>query len=390
MGKHADVVVVGAGILGLAHAWHCAREGLRVVVVERSPRACGASVRNFGMVWPVGQRPGTVLRRALRSRDLWLQLLPQAGLWHHREGSLHIARQEDEWQVLQEFAALGGGHGYEGRLVSPGDIEHLAPGVLQHGLLGGYWSPTEVGVDPRQVVARLPAFLAEHHGVEFRFSTAVTAAGGWGVRAGGEDILAGAVIVCGGTDFETLYPAEYRASGLLRCKLQMMRTAPQPRGWRLGPMIAGGLTLVHYDAFGICPSRERLRENLARELPLHTTHGIHVMAAQNEQGEVVIGDSHEHGLDVSPFDDPVIDELVLDYLGALVELPDPRIAARWNGVYARHPDPSRTEFILAPEDNVRLVSFTSGNGMTTSLALAEEVLSGWLLPEEASRPVVTA
>jgi glycine/D-amino acid oxidase-like deaminating enzyme len=59
-----DVIVVGADIVGLAHAWVASRRGLRVLVVERDPRCVGASVRNFGFVTVTGQGAGDTWRRA--------------------------------------------------------------------------------------------------------------------------------------------------------------------------------------------------------------------------------------------------------------------------------------------------------------------------------------
>src|SRR4051812_11901657 len=99
-----DDAVVGAGILGLAHAYHLARRGRRVVVVERGERALGASIRNFGMLWPIGQPAGPLRRLALRSLEIWHDVLRESGLWHERTGSLHLAYREDEAQVLAEFA----------------------------------------------------------------------------------------------------------------------------------------------------------------------------------------------------------------------------------------------------------------------------------------------
>ena len=66
-----DLVVIGAGIVGLAHALAGARRGMRVAVLERDEAASLASVRNFGFVTVTGQARGRVWERARRSRDVW-------------------------------------------------------------------------------------------------------------------------------------------------------------------------------------------------------------------------------------------------------------------------------------------------------------------------------
>src|SRR5271156_5074325 len=108
----ADVAIVGAGILGLAHAYVAAKAGKSVVVFERSPRAAGASVRNFGMVWPIGQPAGTMLELALRSRELWRGNLPLPPQPCRETGSLHLAYRPDEATLTQEFAEIGPKLGY--------------------------------------------------------------------------------------------------------------------------------------------------------------------------------------------------------------------------------------------------------------------------------------
>ena len=75
-----DLAVIGAGIVGLAHALAAARLGKRVVVLDRDAQANGASVRNFGFITVTGQERGPVWRRARRSRDVWAEIAGPAGI----------------------------------------------------------------------------------------------------------------------------------------------------------------------------------------------------------------------------------------------------------------------------------------------------------------------
>src|ERR1700736_385328 len=112
MPNKADVAIVGGGILGLAHTYVLARKGNRWFLFERGNSATGASVRNFGMIWPIGQPAGEMLRIAQRSREIWLEALNAARLNYRRTGSLHVAHHPDEADVLREFAEIGPPAGY--------------------------------------------------------------------------------------------------------------------------------------------------------------------------------------------------------------------------------------------------------------------------------------
>src|SRR5271167_3288337 len=158
--RTADLAIVGAGILGLAHAWFAAERGRSVVVFERAPKANGASVRNFGMIWPIGQRAGAVHETAMRSRQIWQQILDASGLPYRPTGSLHVVYHQDEADVAREFAERAPGLGYSCTWLSPAEVLKKSKSVNPQRLLGGIWSPTELTVDPRQILGKLPSFLA--------------------------------------------------------------------------------------------------------------------------------------------------------------------------------------------------------------------------------------
>src|ERR1700731_358082 len=173
MERKAEVAIVGGGILGLAHAYAAAKRGRKVVLFERSPRAAGASVRNFGMIWPIGQPHGEMHHIALRSREIWAEVLHEAQLPHFLTGSLHVVYRDDEAAVAQEFAGLAPSLGYECQwLDARAGLERNQAGRSER-LLGGLWSATELTVDPRLTIEVLPAFLRERYDLKLRFATAV-------------------------------------------------------------------------------------------------------------------------------------------------------------------------------------------------------------------------
>ena len=372
MRDHYDDAVVGAGIMGLAHAYALASRGRKVIVFERHDRAQGASVRNFGMLWPIGQPAGLPRRVAMESRAIWVDLITRSGLWHRQTGSLHLAYHEDEESVLGEFIESAPAGGYDCSWLSPFEVSARAPYVNPRGLRGGLWSPDEICVDPRQVTATIPSWLHLNYGVRFEFNTTVTGYDRPTLHAGGRTWQADRLYVCSGEDFRTLYPDTFANSGLYRVKLQMMRTNGYGRDVDIGPMLAAGLTLCHYRNFKDCPSLPALRERFKRDMPAHVKYGIHVMASQHADGEVTIGDSHEYDADISPFDKEEINQLILGYLATFLSLPEMRIVERWNGIYAAHP--AELCWTGEPEPGVILVGSPSGRGMTMSFGIAERLV----------------
>jgi FAD dependent oxidoreductase TIGR03364 len=265
-------------------------------------------------------------------------------------------------------------------MLTPEQAIERSSWLVQEGLKGALLSETEVCVDARNAIASLTAYLcgpSEPGSVTLMRGHAVRAVEPPKVvLASGDTIQANRVCVCTGEDLRTLFPEAYHESGLRLCKLQMMRTVPQPGGVRMGPMLAAGSTLRHYPAFEHCPSLERVRARFSAERPHFDRFGLHVMASQTPAGEITLGDSHEYGEPISPFNRDDIDDWILEYLRTFLCLPDPRIAERWFGVYAK-PKAGEHEFVASPYPSVRVISGVGGAGMTMSFGLVEDVFKAW-------------
>jgi glycine/D-amino acid oxidase-like deaminating enzyme len=222
--QHYDLAVVGAGIIGLAHALAAARRGKRVIVIDRDAQANGASIRNFGFVTVTGQQAGQCWQRAMRSRDIWEEVAQKAGIDVIHSGLVVAARRPEAVHVLEAFAATEMGR--ECRLMTPAVAQAIVPSLKASALAGALYSPHERRVESRHAIPKLAAWLQEAHGVTILRSTLVREVAPPRIETTAGTIHADAAVVCAGDDFRTLFPERIARYGVVTCKLHMMRVAP--------------------------------------------------------------------------------------------------------------------------------------------------------------------
>lgn len=363
-----DLVVVGGGIVGLAHALAGVRRGLSVALFDRDERASNASIRNFGFVTVTGQRAGRTWDRARYSRDVWERVAGPAGIPVVHRDLLVVAHRAEAMEVLSAFADTD--MGAECRLLDRAGLYDRLP-MASGGALGGLYSPHERRVEPRTAIPALWSWL-EAQGVRFFRQVAVR-----GVEPGFVDTTVGRfraahIAICPGPDLATLFPERLRAQRLSLCKLQMLRVAAP--GWRLPAAVMGDLSLVRYDGYAALPAATPLRQRLEGEVADALENGIHLIIVQSADGSLVIGDSHHYGATPDPFASQRVDDIILREARALLDLPaNLAVQERWNGYYPSSPD--QTAFIDRPADGIALTIVSSGTGMSTAFALGEEALA---------------
>ncbi len=373
MGKKS-AIVVGAGVLGLATARALANQNYQVTVIERSQFSIGASIRNFGMLWPIGQPDGLLYDRAIRSREIWKDFLNSAKIPYNPCGSLHLAYCPEEMEVLDELTAFFAERGRPVNILSADQIMNRFCGINQNNLMGGLYSNDEVIIDPREGIRNLPGYLNSKYGIDFIWGTAITRVQPGTVFSSSRRLDADLIFLCSGADFEVLYPEIFREQEITKCKLQMMRFVSEESGFNIGTSICGGLSLLHYKSFTASKSLENLRSKIARELPEYLKWGIHVMVSQNMNGELTVGDSHEYGLDFDPFDKNFVNQMILDYLRGLMNIDDWKLIESWNGIYPKMIN-GKTDLHIEAESGVHILNGIGGNGMTLSFGLAEEIVN---------------
>jgi glycine oxidase len=188
--REYDVVVVGAGIVGMACAWRAAQSGLSVLVVDRGAVGSGASSAAAGMLAPVTEAEfgeEALLRLNLAGAAAWpafaAELAERSGLdtGYRACGALVVAVDRDDLEEVRRLHAFQRSLGLDAEWLGGRDCRRLEPGLSPR-VGGGVLAPHDHQADPRATLAALRAAfegeIVEHCAVtELGDHTVVTAAG---------------------------------------------------------------------------------------------------------------------------------------------------------------------------------------------------------------------
>lgn len=367
-----DLIVVGAGIVGLAHAYVASQKGLRVCVIDKDAACVGASIRNFGFVTVTGQSAGDTYRRARRAREIWADVAPKAGIEVLHRGLYLTAFRPLAHAVLEEFMQTSMAEGCE--LLTPAQAAQRSCVLRLDDAQSVLYSPHELRVESRTAISLLARWLQEACGVTFRFGEAVLEVATPRVRTSLATLHAERVVVCSNTEIHGLFAERLARHPIQLCQLQMLRVRP-PQGFQLPGSVMSDLSLVRYHGYSKLPAAAQLLEQIQTEDAESLAHGIHLIAVQSGDGSLVVGDSHHYGAAMEPFARQDVDQLMLQHLQQALKLESLQVQEHWVGIY---PSSSESDCLIdQPDAATRMVIVTSGTGASTAFGIAEDVFKDW-------------
>lgn len=163
----ADVIVVGAGVIGLGIAWEAARSGRRVAVVDPAPGS-GASYAAAGMLAAVSEyhyQEEDLLALTLDSAQRWPEFAASAGpdCGYLTTPTLCLAADAADRQAFADLRAAQEAHGLAVKSLTIREARKAEP-LLAPGIAGAFTIEADHQVDPRRLVSALLARLTERLG----------------------------------------------------------------------------------------------------------------------------------------------------------------------------------------------------------------------------------
>jgi glycine/D-amino acid oxidase-like deaminating enzyme len=389
-----DVLIIGGGIVGSATAFHLARRGASVTLLEANELASGATGRNLGFIWVHTRRPGPELELVMHLRRE-LEELPGVfdddfGL--RTEGGLLYVHTEAQLTTLREFVTQRQADGVDVRLIDGHEARSLAP-ILPETVIGASFCPLDAQMEsPRYV--RAFAKGAERAGARVLEHTPVRSLGRDGSRIARvvtdrETFTPGRVVVAAGVWTAELLRPLGADVPIHAMRLQIVQTTPMER--RLGPVLYGPAAVKQYMIFRELPSFRA--EDWANEAERRHGKALLEAVCQRADGSYLLGCAMDYP---GPVWEPDLAgvALVSESLPAIMpELRSARFARAWAGVLPFTTDNLPIIDALPGFDDTYIAAghvFGNGAGPTTGRLIADLVCGGEpimdMSPFRADRP----
>ncbi|GAB1479888.1 FAD-dependent oxidoreductase [Paracoccaceae bacterium] len=180
--SHAQIVVIGGGIIGCSTAYHLARDHKAdVVLIEQGKLTSGSTWHAAGLVGQL--RSSASITRVLKySVELYKGLAAETGLetgWK-MTGCLRLATNADRWTEYKRLATTAKSFGMEMHLISPDEVKRMWPLMEVSDLVGASWLPTDGQASPADITQSL-AKGARMHGAKIHEGVTVT---GFDIKGG--------------------------------------------------------------------------------------------------------------------------------------------------------------------------------------------------------------
>jgi FAD dependent oxidoreductase TIGR03364 len=376
--NHFDVIIIGAGVLGTFHAYHAAQAGKRVLLLEKDTQPVQATVRNFGQVVPSGMSEGW-FKFGVYATQLYKQIQSEFNIGIRQNGSVYLASDDDEQQLLHELKQRMDARGYNAQLLTAEQCLKQWPVLKSEYCREGLFFPQEVSAEPTLLIHQLLKYCAARFpNLTYRNYTTICACElvhnlvhvvGTGITCTAEK-----AIICNGSEFKILFSNLFVKSGIVISKLQMLRTQPMP-ALPLEGNILTGLTTRRYESFEECPSFSKIKT--PEHLQELKDWGIHILFKKAIDGSVIVGDSHEYfevGKEEPGYElNQHINNLMWREASRIVEMSDWKIAAEWAGYYSQHPEKDIVEIDI--DNRIHIRTAIGGKGMTSSAGYAQKSIS---------------
>ena len=161
----AEVVIIGAGIVGAMCAYYINRAGLKAIVIDRGTVASGTTGAGEGNIMVSDKSPGPELELALKSRDMWFEVAQDLGNEFELAAKGGLAVSRGDASSLFELSNSQSVAGVQTKRVGASEIQELEP-FISKAIQNGVHYPQDAQCQPMLAAAHILRQL-QRRGLEF-------------------------------------------------------------------------------------------------------------------------------------------------------------------------------------------------------------------------------